>query len=179
VLHGRLAWIVEQSLATPVRLACGRWVDLRYGGVDGAGAHVAGLLPRAATASGIAPDRVVAGIALYDRVTPIAPASGGKPTLLKRDQIHADRAPDVSSAFVVEFDANGADVPVLTNRFPGAMPLAVKGVSANGAPARVLHDDGGSTLYGCVGCAADASVHWRFELEGVEDDIDLAVLKAR
>jgi hypothetical protein len=178
VVHARLAWVIEQSLGAPVRLACGHWPELRYGGVDGAGAHVAGLFPRAATVSGLAPDRVVAGMALYDHVVPIAPAAGGKPTSLKRGQIHADRAPDVSTAFAHEFDAHGADVVSLTNRFPGAMPLSVKSVTANGAPAHLLDDDGGSMLYGCA-CEPSASVHWRFELEGVADDIDLVVLTAR
>ncbi|MET0232643.1 MAG: hypothetical protein ABW186_17060 [Rhodanobacteraceae bacterium] len=176
VLHARLAWAVEQSLGAPVRLACGHWPELRYGGVEGKGAHVAGLLPRAATASGIAPDRVVAGMALYDRVVAIAPASGGKPTVLKRAQIHADRAPDLATAFAHEFDARGADVVSLTNRFPGAMPLMVKAATANGAPARLLDDDGGSMLYACA-CDPSALVRWRFELEGVADDIDLVVLQ--
>ena len=37
---------------------------------------------------------------------------------------------------------------------------------------------GGSMLYGCA-CDASADVHWRFDLEGVADDIDLVVLKAK
>jgi hypothetical protein len=176
VLHARLAWAIEQSLGTTVRLACGRWPELRYGGAEGAGPHVAGLLPRAATASGVAPDRVVAGMALYDHVVPIAPPSGGKPTVLRRGQIHADRAPDVSAAFAHAFDARGADVVSLTNRDPGALPLAVKAATANGQPERLLDDDGGSMLYGCA-CEPSATVRWRFELEGVADNIDLVVLQ--
>ncbi|HKE47667.1 MAG TPA: hypothetical protein VKB52_06355 [Rhodanobacteraceae bacterium] len=177
VLHARLAWVVEQSLETPLRLACGEWPALRFGGVEGPARHVAGLLPRASAASGIAPDRIVAGMALYERVTPVAPASGGRPTILKRGQIHADRAPDTAAAFAPEFDAQGADVAVLTNRFPGAMPLAVTSASANGKPAKLLDDDGGSKLYRCADCDAATTVHWRFELQGVADDIDLAVLR--
>ena len=177
VLHARLASVIEQSLGTTVRLQCGHWPELRYGGIEGAGPHVAGLLPRAATASGIAPDRVVSGMALYDHVVPIAPASGGEPTSLKRGQIHADRAPDISTAFAHAFDARGADVVALTNRFPGAMPLTVKSATANGVPARVLDDDGGAMLFGCA-CDPSASVNWRFELEGVADDIDLVVLQS-
>ena len=178
VLHARLAWAIEQSLETPLRLACGKWPELRYGGREGVGPHVAGLFPRAATASGIAPGRVVAGMAIYEHVVAIAPASGGRPTVLKRDQIHADRAPDVAAPFHVEFDARGADVAVLTNRFSFVMPLKVSSVTASGAAARTLHDDGGSIVYGCGGCDPAATVHWRFELEGVEDDIDLVVLQA-
>ena len=178
VLHGRLAWVVEQSLATPLRLACGDWPELRYGGREGPSRHVAGLFARAATASGIAPDRVVAGMALYEHVTPVAPASGGRTTRLKRDQIHADRAPDAPAPFQIEFDTAGADVAVLTNRFPGAIPLIVRSVSANSQAARLLHDDGGSMIYGCASCDRAAAVHWRFELEGVQDDIDLVVLQA-
>lgn len=178
VLHARLAWVVEQSLAAPLRLACGYWPELRYGGREGQGAHVAGLFSRAATASGIAPDRVVAGMALYEHVVAIAPDSGGRPTLLKRDQIHPDRAPDVARPFHLEFDARGADVAVLTNRFSSVLPLKVRAASVNGVAARLLHDDGGSSVYGCAGCDAAATVRWRFDLEGVEDDIDLIVLQA-
>jgi hypothetical protein len=178
VLHARLAWVVEQSLATPLRLACGHWPAVRYGGREGDGPHLAGLFARAATASGVAPDRVVAGMAIYAHVVPIAPQSGGHPTQLKRGQIHPDRAPDVAVPFQVEFDARGADVAVLTNRFAVAMPLRVRGVHANGAVARLLHDDGGSGVYGCADCDPAATVRWRFELEGVEDDIDLVVLQA-
>jgi hypothetical protein len=178
VLHARLAWVAEQSLETPLRLACGRWPKLRFGGREGEGPHVAGLFTPAATASGIVPDRVVAGMAFYGHVVAIAPASGGRPTVLKRDQIHPDRAPDVAARFPVEFEARGADVAVLTNRFSSVMPLKVLSATANGAAARLLHDDGGSTLYACAGCDPAATVRWRFELDGVEDDIDLVVLQA-
>jgi len=178
VLHARLAWVVEQSLEVPLRLACGHWPALRFGGREGDGPHVAGLFARAATASGIAPDRVVAGMAIYEHVVAIAPASGGRPTVLKRDLIHPDRAPDVAAAFHIELDARGADVAVLTNRFSSVMPLKVRAATANGTAAPLLHDDGGSTIYGCAGCDPAAPVHWRFELEGVESNIDLVVLQA-
>jgi len=72
----------------------------------------------------------------------------------------------------------GADVAVLTNRFSSVMPLKVRAAIANGTAARLLHDDGGSTIYGCAGCDPVAPVHWRFELEGVESNIDLVVLQA-
>jgi hypothetical protein len=178
VLHARLAWVVEQSLEAPLRLACGHWPELRFGGREGQGPHVAGLFSRAAIASGIEPDRVTAGMAIYRHVVPIAPVSGGRPSVLKRDQIHPDRAPDVAASFHAEFDARGADVAVLTNRFSSVIPLKVRAAAANGAAARLLHDDGGSTIYGCAGCDPAATVHWRFDLEGVESNIDLVVLQA-
>jgi hypothetical protein len=34
-------------------------------------------------------------------------------------------------------------------------------------------------VYGCSDCAAGQIVRWRFELEGVEENIDLVVLNAR
>ncbi|MGH8174409.1 MAG: hypothetical protein ACREPX_14815 [Rhodanobacteraceae bacterium] len=178
VVHARLAWMVEQTLGVPVRLACGHWPELRYGGRAGPRQHVAGLFARAATASGIEPDRVVNGMAFYENVTPIAPAEGGKPTELQRSRIHPDRAPDRALPFEIEFDARGADVAVLTNRFSVVMPLVIRAVTADGRPAQLRHDDGGSRVYGCADCAADQSVRWNFELEGVEDDIDLVVLHA-
>jgi hypothetical protein len=178
LLHARLAWVAEQSLETPLRLACGHWPALRFGGREGQGPHIAGLFTRAAKASGIAPDRVVAGMAIYEHVVAIAPASGGRPTALKRDQIHPDRAPDVAVPFRVEFEARGADVAVLTNRFSSVMPLKVKAASANEVAARLLADDGGSMVYACTDCDPAATVRWRFDLAGVEDDIDLVVLQA-
>ncbi|HEX5124709.1 MAG TPA: hypothetical protein VFV97_15815 [Rhodanobacteraceae bacterium] len=178
VLHARLAWVAEQSLETPLRLACGHWPELRFGGREGQGPHVAGLFTRAATASGIAPDRVVAGMAIYEHVVAIAPASGGRPTVLARDQIPPDRAPDVVVPFRVEFEARGADVAVLTNRFSSVLALKVRSATANGVAARVLDDDGGSTVYACAGCDAAASARWRFEFTGVEGDMDLVVLQA-
>jgi len=180
VLHARLAWTIEQSLAIPARLACGAWPALRYAGRQGAGHHIAGIAEPAAIASGIEPDRVVAGMALYEsRVTPIAPTSGGKPTRLVRDQIHPDHSANAFGPIVVEFDANGADVAVLTNRFPLVMPMKVRAVSADGIAMSALYDDGGSTVYRCMVCAQDASVHWRFELDAIEDDLDLIVLRAK
>jgi hypothetical protein len=178
VLHARLGWVIEQSMATPLRLACGRWPDVVFSGRTGPGPHIAGLFPRAATASGIAPDRIVAGMALYEHVVPIAPASGNRPTQLKRDQIHVDFTLDKPGKYEIEFDARGADVAVLTNRFALVMPMTVRSVRANGGAARLLFDDGGSKVYGCGGCDPSATAHWRFELTGVEDDIDLVVLQA-
>jgi hypothetical protein len=178
VLHARLGWVIEQSASTSVRLACGHWPDLTFGGRSGEGPHIAGLLPDAAAASGIAPDRVIAGMALYDHVVPIAPASGGRTTQMKRDQINVDVVPGAPKPFEIDFDAKGADVAVLMNRFTLVMPLTVRSVRAEGAPARLLEDESGLTIYGCAGCDPAAKVHWQFELTGVEDDIDLVVLQA-
>jgi hypothetical protein len=178
VLHARLAWAVEQSLEVPLRLACGHWPELRFGGREGEGPHVAGLLPRAATASGIEPDRVVAGMAIYEHVVPIAPASGGRPTVLKRDQIPPDLPPDVFASFHVEFEARGADVVVLTNRFSNVVPLKVRAAVANGTAAQLRDDDGGSLIYVCAGCESAATVHWRLDIDGIEGNIDLVVLQA-
>jgi hypothetical protein len=175
-VHARLAVVLEHSLGSPTRLACGHWPTLRYGGREGAGPHVAGLLVPASIASGIAPDRVVSRMALYEHVTPIAPASGGRATHLARDQINPD-TPNVSyGPFAVAFDAPGSGVAVLTNRFPNAMPLNVKSARAGSREAAKLYDDGGSRIYRCNGCAPGEPVHWRFDLEGSEDTIDLVVI---
>lgn len=179
VVHGRLAVVLEQSLGSPTRLACGHWPTLRYGGREGAGPHIAGLLVPASIASGIAPDRVVSRMALYENVTPIAPASGGRATHLTRDQINPDMAKGGYGPFDVAFDAPGSGVAVLTTRFPNAMPLNVKNVRAGSRAAVKAYDDGGSRLYRCDGCAPDETVHWRFDLEGNEDTIDLVVIGPR
>jgi hypothetical protein len=178
VLHGRLAEIVESTLEVPERLACGAWPALRFGGDDRESTHVAGIFARGVETIGIAPSRVVAGLALYDRVTPIAPDVGATRARLVRGQIHADGASGDVAPIVYEFDANGGDVPVLTNRFRNAASLDVRKAVANGEPARVLFDDGGSTAFGCVACTVDSRVRWRLELSGVAGNLDLVVIDA-
>lgn len=178
VLHGRLAAIVEAAFATPVRNACGAWPDLRYGGVAGRGVHLAGLLPQMATATGIAPARVAAGMALYERVRAIAPAAGGTAATVRRLQIHPDAGGGPTRTSVFEFDTAGADVVVLTNRLPNAAPMKVERIQASGALAVTLGSDGSSFAYRCDACAPAASAHWRIELEGTEANLDLVVLLA-
>jgi hypothetical protein len=58
------------------------------------------------------------------------------------------------------------------------MPLKVKRARAGSREAAMLYDDGGSRLYRCNGCAPGETVHWRFDLEGSEDTIDLVVIDA-
>lgn len=176
VLHARLAAVIEPTLGSPIRNACGHWPELRYGGVDGVGAHVAGLLAPAATASGIAPSRVVSRMAIYDRVRPIAPVAGGRWMPPRRLQIDPGSAAGPPRASEFDFDAAGADVVVLTNRLPNAAPMTIGRVTAGGSPARLLYDDGGSTLYRCAACAADASVHWQVDVRGIAGNLDLIVL---
>ncbi len=176
VLHGRLAAVIEASFATPVRNACGSWPDLHYGGIDGQGLHIAGLLLRSATASGIAPARVVAHMALYDRVRAIAPAVGGRSAPVRRLQIYPDSGIGPAKKSVSDFDADGGDVVVLTNRQPNAAPLEVMRSDADGRPATLLSDDGSSRVYGCTACAPAAVVHWHVELNAIEANLDLVVL---
>ncbi|HVT31123.1 MAG TPA: hypothetical protein VHE32_00635 [Rhodanobacteraceae bacterium] len=178
VVHGRLAVVLEQSLGSPTRLACGHWPTLRYGGREGRGPHVAGLLVPASIASGIAPDRVVSRMALYGNVTPIAPSSGGRATHLARDQINPDTTKGGYGFFDIAFDAPGSSAVVLTSRFPNAMPLNVKSVRAGLQEAVKAYDDGGSRVYRCGGCVPGETVHWRFDLEGNEEMIDLVVIDA-
>lgn len=175
VLHARLAAIFEATFATPVRNACGYWPELRYGGIEGHGPHIAGLSPRAATASGIAPARVVAHMAIYDRVRAIAPAEGGISAPVRRLQINPDSGALFAKS-VFDFDANAGDVIVLTNRMRTAAPMTVDAAVADGKPARILSDDGGSLLYGCVDCTPTARVHWHMEVTAVEANLDLVVL---
>jgi len=176
VLHARLAAVMEATFASPVRNACGRWPELRYGGVAGDGRHVAGLLPAMARAAGIVPGRVVAGMALYDDVRAIAPASGGISTPLRRLQIDPDSGPGPLAPSTYDFEAAGGDVVVLTNRMPNAGSLQVRRIDAAGQPARLLGDDGGSRAYSCEECGKDEAVRWRVELTAIERNLDLVVL---
>lgn len=176
VLHGRLAAAIEQSLGTTVRNACGHWPRLRYGGIDGAGQHIAGVLPSAVDAIGIAPTRVIGGIAFYERVRAIAPASGGHPTRLARMQVDPDGPSGEASRIVHDFDTRGGDVVMLTDRLPMAAPMTARSVTVDGRAASLVHDDGASWAYACRSCAADVPVRWHVEFEGIEQGTDLVVL---
>jgi hypothetical protein len=176
VLHALLASTIEMTFAATLRNACGSWPDLRYGGTEGAGTHVAGLSPPAATASGIAPARVISRMALYERVRAIAPISGGRSTRLRRRQISAETGPGPIARSVFDFDTEGADAVVLTNRMRLAGPMIVAAVTAADRPASQLFDGGGLFVYGCAACAANANTHWHIELDGIEENLDLIVL---
>jgi hypothetical protein len=177
-LHGRLAAAIEPTFAAPVRNACGHWPALRYGGIEGEGRHLAGLFAPAAAASGVTPDRVVARMALYEHVLPIAPDSGGRSAPLRRLQINPDSGVHADEA-TFEFDAAAADAIVLTNRLPMAAPMALHAVIADGRPAQLRYDDGGSLVYRCDGCRAGTRAHWRITLHGIAANLDLVVLPQR
>lgn len=176
VLHGRLAAAVEQSLGSTIRNACGHWPELRYGGLEGPGPHLTGILAYGALATGIEPTRVVAGMALYERQRPIAPTSGGHPTRLKRMQVNPDAPSGELSRIVYDFDARGGDVPLLTSRLPAAAPVSARVATADGRGATVVYDDGAAWAYRCASCVAGAPVHWHVEFVGIEQGIDLVVL---
>ena len=176
VLHGRLAAVIEPTFGSAQRNACGHWPEFRYGGIEGPGRNIAGLFAPAATASGIAPQRVIAHMAIYDDVRPIAPASGGRSAPLRRLQINPDSGTGPVAKTVFEFDASGADAVVLTNRLPMAAPMSIDKVAADGRAAALLYDDGGSLVYRCAACAPQTPVHWRIQLRGIEANLDLVVL---
>lgn len=175
-LHGRLAAVVEATFATPVRNACGHWPELRFGGTAGE-RHLAGLRTHAARASGVAPVRVVAGMALYERVRAIAPEQGGHAGRLRRLQIDPDSAAGSPRPATFVFDAEAGDAVVLTNRLPLAAPMTVDAVVADGQPARLADDDGSERVYVCAACAGGARVRWRVDVQAVTGNIDLVVLE--
>ena len=178
VLHARLASITESSFDVASRNACGAWPDHRYGGKAGRGPHVAGLLPRMATATGVVPTRVMAHLALYENVRPIAPAEGGSPAPLRRLQIGPEGGTGDMRDIVIEFEARGGDVIVLTNRLPMAAPLEQRRIDANGHPAVMRAEDGGSFAFGCVACDPGKPAAWRLDLFGIEENLDLVVLES-
>lgn len=176
ILHARLAAVVESSLAVPLRNGCGGWPEHRYGGVEGVGPHLAGLLPHAAIASGIAPSRVVAHMALYENVKAIAPPVGGRSAPLKRLQIHPESGLGPPEPLAFDFDAQGGDVVVVTNRLPNAAPMEIRAINAAGSQAALLSDDGSSRLYRCPACSPSQSVRWHVELDAIAVNLDLVVL---
>lgn len=177
VLHGRLAGMVEISFAVPLRLACGYWPDLRYGGVAGEGAHITGLLPRVARASGITPQRMQAGLAFYDRARPVAPAEGGHARLPARLQINPQGAPGPARDLEWTFEAGAGDALVITNRLPFQGQLWNVEVTVAGTPAVALGSDGSSTVWRCQGCRGETAV-WTVRAHAIEGNLDLVVLPA-
>jgi hypothetical protein len=175
VLHARLAAVVEQALAAPVRNACGFWPALHYAGSVPGARHVAGISARAVAAIGLVPDRLVAGIAWYDRVQPVAPPQGLALTHLERMRVMPDAVYVGFGPHTYDFDADPAAVVVLTNRFPIVAPLEIRQITANGQAARKVFDEGDSFFYVRGGGAAD-SVHWHIELNAIEEDIDVVAI---
>lgn len=178
VLHGRLAAVVETSLASAQRNACGHWPALRYGGVAGSGPHVAGMLDWMAQLSKLPPARVVAHMALYDNVLAIAPPQGGTLAALHRRQINPVSGAGPLRPLDYAFTTNTRDEILLTNRLPNAAPMTIRNVQANGRPAQLLGADDSSFLYRCADCAADAKAQWRVQVEAIEANLDLVVLPA-
>ena len=178
VLHASLASLIEHALSVPPRVVCGYQPPLRFGGMEGEGRHLAGITKHASRQIGIAPDQVVAGLALYEHVRAIAPASGGRPTNLPRMQITADSATAVSSPHQFTFATQAADVVSLTNRFANAYPMTIHSVTADGTPAKLLYHDSGTFLYRCDNCTDAAPVSWRIDLDGIEPDLDLIVIES-
>ena len=176
VLHGRLAAVFEYSFGTPMRNACGQWPNVRFAGTETTATHLAGILQRAAITANVLPDRFFAGMAFYEHVHPIAPASGASLTRLQRMQVLQDAVFAQPEPLGFEFDAQATDVVLLTNRKPGVAPMNVHTVTANANLVPLLYDDGGSLLYRCDVCANETIVHWRMMLSGVEQNLDLVVV---
>lgn len=178
VLHGRLGSIMEEAFASPARNACGRWPAYRFGGVEGPAHHVLGLLPRQAGLLGIPPDRVVAGMALYDHVHAIAPEQGGRWSPLRRRQVTPFTGDSAAKPSSWAFEADGADAIVLTHRMPTAAPMKAMRVSVDGGPAAHVGGDGSSFAYRCPACAPGSRVNWQVEVDAVPENLDLVVVEA-
>lgn len=178
VLHGRLASVIETTWASPLRNACGDWPELRYGGVAGPGSHLAGVLDWMARTMALPPTRTVAHMALYDNVRPIAPPRGGVLAPMLRRQINplSGSLPLVPLAYT--FASAERDQILLTNRLPEAAPMSIRSITANDHPAQLMGSDGSSFAYRCAGCAAGSRVTWVVQIEGIEANLDLVVLRS-
>jgi len=176
-LHGRLGAAIENAYAVPEWNACGRWPEFVFSGAGDDRPHLVGIPTRAATATGIAPDRVVGHMALYRNVRVIAPAAGVPLSPLQRMQVSPVRAESAPQPLAYEFDATARDVIVLTQRFTFS-GVKVRSAEVNGLAATLLHTDGKAWIYGCVACAKADRAHWRLALEGVEANLDLVLVQA-
>lgn len=173
ILHGRLAWGIEHTLAAPVTAACGYTPAIRFGGREGDGTHIEGLLKRAAIASGIAPDRTIAGMAFYEHVHPVAPALGDTPTALPRIQITPNTSTTGRAFHSYHFRAHSEDAVSLINRFAGVDGVTIRSIVANQRVAKRLYDDGASQIYGCDRCDAGSIVDWQIDLDAIEQNLDV------
>jgi hypothetical protein len=79
---------------------------------------------------------------------------------------------------VYEFESGASDVVSATNRFGEIAPMNMRSISADGQPARKLFDEGDSLFYACAACSSTQNVHWRIELDAVEENLDLVVISA-
>jgi hypothetical protein len=175
-LHARLASVIEHSLATPVRNACGFWPSLRYAGAAEAPHHVAGVSAHAVSAIGIAPDRLISGMAWYDDARAIAPPHGQGLTQLARMHVMPDAQYSAPGASTHEFETRARDVVVLTNRFAEIAPMVLGQITVNGQPAANVFDEGDLLVFSCSACAAGDTARWRIELNGIEENLDLVVI---
>lgn len=177
VLHGSLSETMEHALGVPVRDACGKWPDLRFGGREGPVRHLAGMFLADAGSAGLEPDRRVGPMALYSDVRPIAPLRGGRLAELQRRQIHPESVAREPTAVEYAFEAGGRDVVLLTNRFRWVAPMTMSRARAGDRPARVLADHDDTILLACDACGADGKVTWSIGLQAVEENLDVVVLR--
>jgi hypothetical protein len=175
-LHALLGKSIEQSLAVTVRNACDDWPDIRFGG-NQPGRHIAGINARVATSLGITPDRVVAQLALFDRPQVIAPELGSYADRLRRMQVTVRRSSSPTRPLSFEFDTIGRDVVSLTNRFENFSPTAIHRVSARGSSTEPIYVNASERMYRCASCSEQVPTHWTVELDAIEENIDLVVLK--
>ena len=176
-LHVRLGAAMENAFGSPIRNACGHWPDLHFSGKDDRTPHLAGIPRAAATQIGIQPDRIVAGIALYSNVRPIAPTLGRVPIPLLRGQVKPLTTSERPQPIEYDFTASPNDAVALTSRFPMMAPTTIHEILVDQSPAILRWTDGRAWVYGCASCDGD-SIHWHLKIDAAEADIDLIILSA-
>ncbi|MFT3792821.1 MAG: hypothetical protein QM741_17520 [Rudaea sp.] len=171
-LHGRLATLMEAAFAIPLRVACGKWPDVRFRGSGEAGEHRLGIEQAATAKTAIAPDETIAGMAIYSRVRPVGPAAGTRRTELRRMQVVPEALR--SEPQVWTFAARAGDVVSLT----GIASSAIGTARADGRAARLVYEVGDQLFYTCDGCAGDAAVDWNIAIKEPAYDLDIVVIEA-
>ncbi|MBS0567257.1 MAG: hypothetical protein JSS59_07595 [Proteobacteria bacterium] len=171
-LHGRLAALLEADFAVPLRIACGRWPDLRFRGADEAGEHLLGIESAAAAKTTIAADETIAGMAIYHRIRPVGPATGTQRTQLRRMQVVPETLR--SEARTWAFQTHPRDVVSLT----GVAADAVGTARADGRPAKLVYAVGNQLLYACDACAGSVAVDWEIAITQPTYNLDIVVIEA-
>lgn len=177
ILHGRLAQLMENVFAIPLRSACGRWPEVRFRGTGGEGPHWLGIELQAVNAVGITPDDILAGMAIYRHVRAIAPAEGNSRTELGRMQVEPQRQRSEPGDY--SFEAYPRDAVSLTGIGSAAVTRAI----ANGHAARLAHERVNQLVYVCDACAGDTRVgdtrvRWEIKTGQAAYNLDIAVIEA-
>ena len=177
-LYGHYAYIVDYTFAVSAAATCGSVSQVEFGGPPQEGRQALFALTDVAWRSAqLAPERWVAslGIATPKQVwsSPVALA----PVLPRLENFSRDLKPQTRD-FVVDGDASDQEAVVVAHRAHRYVPFEVLGATANGEPIVAAYEDLVTVVFRAPPNAT-APVHWRVNIRGTSDYIDVLTVPAR